>query len=148
MDIAVRIVGEDGWPYRPASWPLWRDHRVCVPFVTMQHWVEAGGKKAAARMGPALLDWALADCSGSVAVDAWYDGPFCGRSAVDNRHDKRLRSEVLDRHPSHDDIRAFLGRRKSALEVRALTLRGVTTDGSPRYPDPTKESGYQRTSTR
>jgi len=37
-----------------------------------------------------FLDWALADCSGSVAADAWDDGPFCLLFAVDNRGDKRL----------------------------------------------------------
>ena len=43
---AVRLVVEDGLPYRAASWHLWRDHRVFVPFVTIQKWVEAGGKKS------------------------------------------------------------------------------------------------------
>ena len=90
-------------------------------------------------MGTAFLDWALADFSGYVAVDELYDGPFCVLSAVDNRHYKRLLYEVLDRNPNHDDIRAFLGRLKSALEVRDLTLRGVTTDGSHLYPDPLRE---------
>ena len=42
---AVRLVVEDGLPYRSASWHLWRDHRVFVPFATVQNWVEAGGKK-------------------------------------------------------------------------------------------------------
>ena len=42
---AVRLVVEDGLPYRLASWHLWRDHRVFVPFATIQNWVEAGGKK-------------------------------------------------------------------------------------------------------
>ncbi len=41
---AVRLVVEDGLPYRSASWHLWRDHRVFVPFATVQNWVEAGGK--------------------------------------------------------------------------------------------------------
>ena len=45
IDLAGRLVVEDGLPYRPASWHLWRDHRVFVPFGTMQNWVEAGGKK-------------------------------------------------------------------------------------------------------
>jgi len=49
IDLAVRVVVEDGLPYRPASWHLWRDHRVFVPFGTIQNWVEAGGKK-----GPGL----------------------------------------------------------------------------------------------
>ena len=44
--LAVRVVVEDGLPYRAASWHLWRDHRVFVPFATIQNWVEAGGKKS------------------------------------------------------------------------------------------------------
>jgi hypothetical protein len=36
---------EDGLPYQAASWHLWRDHRVFVPFATIQNWVEGGGKK-------------------------------------------------------------------------------------------------------
>jgi len=44
--LAVRLVVEDGLPYRTASWHLWRDHRVFVPFATIQNWVEAGGKKS------------------------------------------------------------------------------------------------------
>jgi hypothetical protein len=47
MQMAVRLVVEDGVPYRPASWHLWRDHRVFVPFATLQNWTEAGGKKGA-----------------------------------------------------------------------------------------------------
>ena len=46
QDLAVRLVVEDGLPYRAASWHLWRDHRVFVPFATIQNWVEAGGKKS------------------------------------------------------------------------------------------------------
>jgi hypothetical protein len=44
MALAIRTVAEDGLPYRAASWRLWRDHRVFVPFATIQNWVEAGGK--------------------------------------------------------------------------------------------------------
>lgn len=43
--VAVRLVVEDGLAYRAASWHLWRDHRVFVPFATIQNGVEAGGKK-------------------------------------------------------------------------------------------------------
>ncbi|MBA4192855.1 MAG: hypothetical protein C0467_33255 [Planctomycetaceae bacterium] len=43
--VAVRLVVEDGLPYRTASWHLWRDHRVFVPYATIQNWVEAAGKK-------------------------------------------------------------------------------------------------------
>jgi hypothetical protein len=46
--MAVRLVVEDGLPYRAASWHLWRDHRVFVPFATIQNWVECGGKKGGA----------------------------------------------------------------------------------------------------
>ena len=46
--VAVRIVVEDGLPYRIASWHLWRDHRVFVPHATIQNWVEAAGKKGRA----------------------------------------------------------------------------------------------------
>ena len=45
VNTAVRLVVEDGLPYRAASWHLWRDHRVFVPFATIQNWIEAGGKK-------------------------------------------------------------------------------------------------------
>jgi hypothetical protein len=48
LDTAVRLVVEDGLPYRAAGWTLWRDHRVFVPFATLQNWVEAGGEKGGA----------------------------------------------------------------------------------------------------
>jgi hypothetical protein len=48
VDTAVRLVVEDGLPYRAASWSLWRDHRVFVPYATIQNWVEAGGEKGGA----------------------------------------------------------------------------------------------------
>ena len=43
---AVRLVVEDGLPYRAASWHLWRDHRLFVPFATIQNWVEGAGEKS------------------------------------------------------------------------------------------------------
>jgi transposase len=46
---AVRLVVEDGLPYRLASWHLWRDHRVFVPWATIQNWVEAAGEKKPGR---------------------------------------------------------------------------------------------------
>src|SRR5438046_4742008 len=54
IDLAVRIVVEGALPYRPARWHLWRDHRVFVPFATIQNWVEAGGKKGAGAHGHGL----------------------------------------------------------------------------------------------
>ena len=46
ISLAVRLVIEDGLPYRAASWHLWRDHRVFVPYATLQNWVEAAGEKS------------------------------------------------------------------------------------------------------
>src|SRR6266436_2207019 len=80
-----------------------------------------GEKKAQARMDTDFLDWALADFSGYVAADELYEGPFCVLSAVDNRQYKRILYEVLDHDPNHDDITAFLGRLKTALDERTLT---------------------------
>jgi len=48
VDTAVHLVIEDGLPYRTASWSLWRDHRVFVPYATIQNWVEDGGEKGTA----------------------------------------------------------------------------------------------------
>ena len=49
--LAGRLVVEDGVPSRPARGHLWRDHRVFVPFATLQNWTEAGGKKGARANG-------------------------------------------------------------------------------------------------
>lgn len=46
VQTAVRLVVEDGLPYRLAAWHMWRDHRVHVPFATIQNWVEAAGEKS------------------------------------------------------------------------------------------------------
>jgi hypothetical protein len=46
VSLAVCLVVEDGLPYRTASWHLWRDHRVFVPWSTIKNWVEATGKKS------------------------------------------------------------------------------------------------------
>jgi hypothetical protein len=45
VSLAVRLVIEDGLPYQTASWHLWRDHRIFVPWATIQNWVEGAGKK-------------------------------------------------------------------------------------------------------
>jgi hypothetical protein len=54
IDLAVRLVVEDRWPSRPASWHLWRASRVFVPCAPIQTWVEAGGKKGAGAHGHRL----------------------------------------------------------------------------------------------
>jgi hypothetical protein len=86
-----------------------------------------------------FLDWAFADFSGYGAADELSDGPCCMLAAVDNRRDKRLLYDVVDHDPTHEDIRAFLGRLKTALTARALTLRGITTEGSALSPAPLAE---------
>ena len=45
ISLAVRLIIEDGLPLRSVSWRLWRDHRVYVPFGTVQNWIEGAGKK-------------------------------------------------------------------------------------------------------
>jgi len=87
-------------------------------------------------MWTSYLDWGLADFSGYIAVDELYDGPFCVLSIVDNHTYKRLLYQVLEHAPDHTDITAFFRRFQMALRLRGLTLRGVTTDGSPLYPEP------------
>ena len=95
-----------------------------------------GGKKAEAHIDADYLDWALADFSGYIAADELYDGPYCVLSIVDNRTFKRIFYRVLDHDPTHDDIREFFTAFGTALHVRGLVLRGITTDGSPLYPGP------------
>ena len=85
------------------------------------------------------MEWALEAFSGYAAVDELYEGPYCVLSAVDNRQYKRVMYEVLDHDPTHDDIEAFLGRLKTALDERELTLQGITTDGSQLYPEPIRK---------
>jgi hypothetical protein len=90
-------------------------------------------------MWTSYLDWGLADFSGYIAADELYDGPFCVLSIVDNRTFKRLLYQVLSHDPEHRDITAFLHRFRMALRLRGLKLKGVTTDGSPLYPEPLRE---------
>ena len=87
-------------------------------------------------MDGAFLDWALESFSGYVAADELYEGPYCVLSVVDNRQYKRILYAVLDHEPTHPDITTFFGRLKTALTERDLVLQGITTDGSPLYPEP------------
>jgi hypothetical protein len=48
ISLAVRLVVEDGLPYRAASGHLLRDHRVVVPYATIPNWLEAAGTKGRA----------------------------------------------------------------------------------------------------
>ena len=71
-----------------------------------------------------------------MAADELYDGPFCVLSIVDNHGFQRLGYEILDHDPTGEDIRRFLRRFRTILDRRRLNLRGITTDGSPLYPQP------------
>jgi hypothetical protein len=90
-------------------------------------------------MQTTYLDEALAGFSGYLAIDEVYDGPFCVLSIVDNRAFRRLAFRVLEQDPDQDDMRSFLADFKAQLEVRALEVRGITTDGSSLYPTVLKE---------
>jgi hypothetical protein len=94
------------------------------------------GKKAEESVKTTYLDNALADFSGYIAADELYDGPFCVLSIVDNRKFRRLTYEVLDHNPTHEDITRFFRRFKLILNLRGLKVLGITTDGSPLYPEP------------
>ena len=53
---------------------------------------------------------------------------------MDNRSFKRLFFQVLDHDATQADMIIFFGRFQVALQARQLTVRGITTDGSPLYP--------------
>jgi transposase-like protein len=80
------------------------------------------------------LDRALERFSGYLAADEVYDGPFGVLSIVDNRTFQRLAYRVLEHDPTQEDMRAFLGGFKAALDARGRKVLGITTDGSPLYP--------------
>jgi hypothetical protein len=65
-----------------------------------------------------------------------YDGPFCVLSAVDARHQRRLLYEVLDHDPTRVDLLYFLARLHEHIRAHGHTVLGITTDGSPLYPQP------------
>ena len=57
-------------------------------------------------------------------------------SIVDNHTFRRLTYEVLDHDPTHADMERFFRTFQRALEQRGLEVQGITTDGSPLYPEP------------
>jgi hypothetical protein len=93
-----------------------------------------GEKRAAEHITDEYLDSALADFSGYIAVDELYDGPYGVLFIVDNHRFRRLIYEVLDHNPTEEDILRFFQRFQGILTRRGLTLKGITTDGSPLYP--------------
>jgi len=78
----------------------------------------------------------LTDFSGYLAADELYDGPFCVLSAVDARRQRRLAYQVLDHDPTQVDILYFLARLHDHIRGQGHTVLGITTDGSPLYPQP------------
>ncbi len=97
------------------------------------------GKKAENAIKSEYLDEVLSHFSGYIAADELYDGPFCVLFIVDNHKFRRLYYEVLDHNPSNEDITRFFRRFKQMLDARGLKLKGITTDGSPLYPQPVAE---------
>jgi len=97
------------------------------------------GKKAEVAIKSEYIDEALSEFSGYIAADELYDGPFCVLFIVDNHKFNRLYYEVLNHNPTHDDMTVFFKRFKAMLDARGLRLHGVTTDGSPLYPEPLAE---------
>jgi len=93
------------------------------------------GKKIEIVIKTDYIDHALSEFSGYIAADELYDGPFCVLFIVDNHKFKRLCYEVLDHDPTNEDIKRFFRRFKQMLDARGLALKGITTDGSPLYPD-------------
>ena len=94
------------------------------------------GKKADAIIKTEYIDEALSDFSGYVAADELYDGPFWVLFIVDNHKFRRLYYEVLVHNPTNENITRFFRRFKRMLDGSDLTLKGITTDGSPLYPEP------------
>ena len=93
------------------------------------------GKKSEAAIKTDYINHALSEFSGYIAADELYDGPFCVLFIVDNHKFNRLCYEVLDHDPTNEDIKRFFGCFKQMLDSRGLSLKGITTDGSPLYPE-------------
>ena len=92
-------------------------------------------KKAEVNINTDYIDKALSEFSSYITADELYDGPFCVLFIVDNHKFNRLCYEVLDHDPTKEDIKRFFRRFKQMLDVRGLKVKGITTDGSPLYPE-------------
>lgn len=138
----VLSIWQCGWLLRTA-YPTEPPHGTCgettvflFPGVRFRTGSRQRGKKAEQSVKTRYLDEALTNFSGYIAVDELYDGPFCVLSIVDNHNFRRLTYDVLERNPTNKDIITFFRRFKLALNIRRLKIRGITTDGSPLYPEP------------
>jgi hypothetical protein len=92
-------------------------------------------KKAEVTVKTDYIDKVLTGFSGYITADELYDGPFCVLFVVDNHAFKRLYYEVLDHNPTNEDMVRFFRCFKRLLDTRNLTVKGITTDGSPLYPE-------------
>jgi transposase-like protein len=54
---------------------------------------------------------------------------------VDNHTFQRLAYRVLEHDPNQQEVREFFADFKAHLDARGLNVWGITTDGSPLYPD-------------
>lgn len=45
IEASIRSVVEESLSYQSASWKMWQDHKVFIPWATIQNWVEAAGEK-------------------------------------------------------------------------------------------------------
>jgi hypothetical protein len=58
-------------------------------------------------------------------------------SIVDNRTFRRISYQVLDHDPAYTTIERLICRFEALLEERGLERKGMTSDGSNLYPEPT-----------
>ena len=140
VDTAVRLVIEDSFHYRTASWSLWRDHRVFVPYATIQNWVEDGVKGTAVNSPTDYLDWALSDSRAiSPLTSCMTARSVSCRSSItapSNGCPTTSWTATRPKSTSRGSSRRF----RQALEARGLTVQGITTDGSTLYPEPYRRS--------
>jgi len=146
---AIIPIAWSQWPYGlllKTGYPTGRHHGIYGAIIgslfhgrPFRTGLKLRGKKAEATIQTKYIDKALGDFSGYIAADELYDGPFCVLFIVDNHKFKRLYYELLDHNPTNEDIARFFRRFKQMLDARDLTLKGITTDGSPLYPDPIAE---------
>ena len=135
VDTAVRLVIEDGLPYRAASWSL--GAITASSFLTPRSRTgsRTGGKRHSGQ-SPPITSTGHSPTSRAISplTSCMTARSVSCRSS--NRTFKRLSYHVLDRDPTQVDIEAFFRRFRQALEARGLTVQGITTDGSTLYPEP------------
>lgn len=130
-----------GWSLKTACHTV-RPHGICGEIIgslfrgrRFRIGLKRRGKKTEVTVQTDYINKVLTGFSGYITADELYDGPFCVLFIVDNHHFKRLYYEVLDHNPTNVDMVGFFRRFKRLLDARDLTVKGVTTDGSPLYPE-------------